>query len=127
MAWEGFELDMGRDFLYIDQPHTQSLEGCLEGGIADLPLSKHSSALCCQLEESCFCRFGMTSWVLALNEMSPGLQQLLPPTDTRMRADIRALEQGRYDQVRWACCALLHPATFPPLSRRPDECSRVPS
>ena len=48
----------------------------------------------------------MTSWVLALNEVSPGLERLLPPTDTRLRADIRALEQGRYDQVRRACCAL---------------------
>ena len=68
----------------------------------------------------------MTSWVLALNEMSPELERLLPPTDTRMRADIRALEQGRYDQVRWACCALLHPATFPHLSRRPELRSRMP-
>ncbi len=41
----------------------------------------------------------MTSWVMTLNETSPELEQLLPPTDTRMRADIRALEQGIYDKA----------------------------
>ena len=46
------------------------------------------------------CRYGMTPWVITLNEMSPGLEQLLPPTDTRLRADIRALEQGIYDKAK---------------------------
>ena len=41
----------------------------------------------------------MSSWVMTLNETSPELEQLLPPTDTRLRADIRALEQGVYDKA----------------------------
>ncbi len=41
----------------------------------------------------------MTSWVMTLNEMSPELERLLPPTDTRLRADIRAVEDGIYDHV----------------------------
>ena len=47
----------------------------------------------------------MTPWVLGLNEVTPDLARLLPPTDTRMRADIRALELGQYDQVR---CSIGH-------------------
>ena len=42
----------------------------------------------------------MTPWVLALNEVTPDLECLLPPSDTRLRADIRALELGQYDQAR---------------------------
>lgn len=45
-------------------------------------------------------RYVMTPWVITLNETSPDLEQLLPPTDTRLRADIRALEQGIYDKAR---------------------------
>ena len=47
----------------------------------------------------------MTSWVMTLNEVSPELERLLPPTDTRLRADIRAVENGIYDQV---CSTFLH-------------------
>ena len=49
----------------------------------------------------------MTHWVMTLNETSPELEQLLSPTDTRLRADIRALDQGTYDK---ACttCSLTH-------------------
>ena len=86
----------------------QSLQGCLEEELLHLPLSKQSSDFGSQLEESCYCRFGMTSWVLALNEMSTELERLLPATDTRLRADIRALEQGRYDQVRPALLGPCH-------------------
>lgn len=42
----------------------------------------------------------MSPWVMSLNELSPELEQRLPATDTRMRPDIRALEQGLYDKVR---------------------------
>lgn len=41
----------------------------------------------------------MTPWVLGLNELTPDLARVLPPTDTRLRADIRALDLGQYDQV----------------------------
>jgi len=32
--------------------------------------------------------------------MSPGLEGLLPSSDMRWRKDVRALEAGRYEQVR---------------------------
>ena len=50
----------------------------------------------------------MTHWVMTLNETSPELEQLLPPTDTRLRADIRALDQGIYDKA----CTILFPHTL---------------
>ena len=55
-----------------------------------------------QHEERCkpWHRYQMTPWVLGLNEVTPDLARVLPPTDTRLRADIRALELGQYDQVQ---------------------------
>lgn len=41
----------------------------------------------------------MSPWVMTLNEISPELQKQLPATDTRLRPDIRCLEEGVYDQV----------------------------
>lgn len=41
----------------------------------------------------------MSPWVMTLNEISLELQKRLPPTDTRLRPDIRCLEDGVYDQV----------------------------
>lgn len=35
-----------------------------------------------------------TLFALQLNHMSPGLKKLLPPTDSRLRPDQRALEDG---------------------------------
>lgn len=45
-------------------------------------------------------RYCMTPWVLRLNDLTPQLRALLPPTDTRLRPDVRALEAGIYDQAR---------------------------
>ncbi|BDA41111.1 Oxysterol-binding protein-related protein 1B [Coccomyxa sp. Obi] len=44
-------------------------------------------------------RYCMTPWVLRLNDMTPQLAGRLPPTDTRLRPDVRALEAGIYDQA----------------------------
>ncbi|KAJ2938876.1 hypothetical protein O0L34_g17686 [Tuta absoluta] len=38
--------------------------------------------------------YGLTRFAMQLNEMEPGLRELLPPTDTRFRPDQRALEEG---------------------------------
>ena len=45
-------------------------------------------------------RYNMTQFAIYLNEMTPGLQQRLPPTDSRLRPDQHALEEGIFDQVR---------------------------
>lgn len=44
-------------------------------------------------------RYNMTKFAVALNELPPGLEQQLPPTDSRLRPDQHALEQGVFDQV----------------------------
>ncbi|CAL5227336.1 g10279 [Coccomyxa viridis] len=41
-------------------------------------------------------RLGLNVFSMQLNEMTPGLQAKLPPTDTRRRRDLRALEKGDY-------------------------------
>ena len=57
---------------------------------------------------------------MQLNEMVPGLEVKLPPTDTRHRRDLRALEKGNYAKARAAfpcrlpqLCAPVQAATSP--------------
>ncbi|CAG8947335.1 unnamed protein product [Penicillium salamii] len=40
--------------------------------------------------------FNLTPFVITLNALPEGLQQWLPPTDTRLRPDQRAMEDGEY-------------------------------
>jgi hypothetical protein len=55
-------------------------------------------------------RFGFSKWAVSLNDMPPGLDALLPPSDVRWRQDVRLLEQGRYDEVRSHTAAVQHAA-----------------
>ncbi|RPA79341.1 hypothetical protein BJ508DRAFT_142328 [Ascobolus immersus RN42] len=41
--------------------------------------------------------FNLTRFAIGLNELKPELKQVLPPTDTRLRPDQRAMEEGEYD------------------------------
>ncbi|CAH0403170.1 unnamed protein product [Chilo suppressalis] len=41
--------------------------------------------------------YGFTRFAMELNEMEPGMQKMLPHTDTRLRPDQRALELGDVD------------------------------
>ncbi|KAE8387184.1 Oxysterol-binding protein-domain-containing protein [Aspergillus alliaceus] len=41
--------------------------------------------------------FNLTPFVITLNDLPDGLKQYLPPTDTRLRPDQRAMEEGEYD------------------------------
>ena len=41
--------------------------------------------------------FNLTPFVVTLNALSDNLRPLLPPTDTRLRPDQRAMEDGQYD------------------------------
>ncbi|KAG4206434.1 hypothetical protein ERO13_A03G009300v2 [Gossypium hirsutum] len=44
-------------------------------------------------------RYNLTSFAITLNELTPGLQEKLPPTDSRLRPDQRHLENGEYDRA----------------------------
>ncbi|KAH7447555.1 hypothetical protein KP509_01G111700 [Ceratopteris richardii] len=44
-------------------------------------------------------RYNLTSFAITLNELTPGLKELLPPTDSRLRPDQRHLENGEYDRA----------------------------
>ncbi|KAG0597632.1 hypothetical protein M758_12G010100 [Ceratodon purpureus] len=42
-------------------------------------------------------RYGLTAFSMTLNEITPGLKEKLPPTDSRLRPDQKHLEKGEYD------------------------------
>ncbi|CAI9095897.1 OLC1v1031932C3 [Oldenlandia corymbosa var. corymbosa] len=44
-------------------------------------------------------RYNLTSFAITLNELTPGLKEKLPPTDSRLRPDQRFLENGEYDKA----------------------------
>eukprot|EP00250_Pteridium_aquilinum_P015978 c22870_g1_i1 orf=540-3050(+) len=44
-------------------------------------------------------RYNLTSFAITLNELTPGLKEKLPPTDSRLRPDQRHLENGEYDEA----------------------------
>ena len=64
-----------------------------------------------------------TSFFFCLNEMTPDLEASLPPTDSRRRGDVRALEQGRYTEVHSPmhayrhCTAALLQVRYGPLGK----------
>ncbi|XP_030610554.1 oxysterol-binding protein-related protein 7 isoform X2 [Archocentrus centrarchus] len=43
--------------------------------------------------------YGLSSFAMELNELTPDLKPLLPPTDTRLRPDQRMLEDGKVDEA----------------------------
>ncbi|KAK2391257.1 oxysterol-binding protein-related protein 1C [Trifolium repens] len=44
-------------------------------------------------------RYNLTEFALTLNEITPGLKEKLPPTDSRLRPDQRCLENGQYERA----------------------------
>ncbi|CAI9278240.1 unnamed protein product [Lactuca saligna] len=42
-------------------------------------------------------RYNLTPFAISLNEVTPGLRERLPPTDSRLRPDQRHLENGEYE------------------------------
>ncbi|XP_073298847.1 oxysterol-binding protein-related protein 2A-like isoform X4 [Primulina huaijiensis] len=44
-------------------------------------------------------RYNLTSFAITLNELTAGLKEKLPPTDSRLRPDQRHLENGEYDKA----------------------------
>ncbi|KAB1208896.1 Oxysterol-binding protein-related protein 1C [Morella rubra] len=44
-------------------------------------------------------RYNLTRLAITLNELTPGLKEKLPPTDSRLRPDQRYLENGNYEMA----------------------------
>ncbi|KAF6152399.1 hypothetical protein GIB67_038022 [Kingdonia uniflora] len=44
-------------------------------------------------------RYNLTSFAITVNELTSGLQEKLPPTDSRLRPDQRHLENGEYEKA----------------------------
>ncbi|KDO80772.1 hypothetical protein CISIN_1g0036641mg, partial [Citrus sinensis] len=44
-------------------------------------------------------RYNFTRFAITLNEVTPGLKEKLPPTDSRLRPDQRCLENGEYEMA----------------------------
>lgn len=47
----------------------------------------------------CPTRYNLTRFAITLNELTPGLKEALPPTDSRLRPDQRYLENGEYEMA----------------------------
>ena len=60
------------------------------------------------------CRYNLTKWAIQLNEITPGLDKKLAPTDCRLRPDQHHLELGEYDQVSISPLAfvMLHASAY---------------
>ncbi|MEQ2210170.1 hypothetical protein XENOCAPTIV_009291 [Xenoophorus captivus] len=43
--------------------------------------------------------YNFTNFAVALNELEPGMEAVLAPTDSRFRPDIRAMESGNIDEA----------------------------
>ena len=74
--------------------------------------------LCAQSAHA-LCRLGLNVRSMQLNEMAPGLEARLPPTDTRWRRDLRALETGDYAE------AGRHPLGRPYRHSHPQHMLRI--
>ncbi|KAK6923315.1 Oxysterol-binding protein, partial [Dillenia turbinata] len=44
-------------------------------------------------------RYNLTRFAITLNELTPGLKEKLPPTDSRLRPDQWCLENGKYERA----------------------------
>lgn len=44
-------------------------------------------------------RYNLSRFAMTLNELTPGLKEILPPTDSRLRPDQRCLENGEYEMA----------------------------
>ncbi|KAG6388728.1 hypothetical protein SASPL_150160 [Salvia splendens] len=44
-------------------------------------------------------RYNLTRFAITMNELTPGLKEKLPPTDSRLRPDQRHLENGEYEKA----------------------------
>ena len=55
------------------------------------------------------CRHNFPLWTTHLNDLTPEIRGKLPPTDDRLRPDMRLFEHGFYDEVSAVpcCCSIL--------------------
>ncbi|XP_047505788.1 oxysterol-binding protein-related protein 3-like isoform X6 [Pieris napi] len=67
--------------------------------------------------------YGFTRFAMELNEMEPGLKDILPHTDTRFRPDQRALEEGDVDAAE----QFKHELEQSQRERRRDRPDHVPA
>lgn len=67
-----------------------------EGGKADAAKEIWHAGMLVDRPEK---HYGMTTFAAELNEITTLEKDKLPPTDSRLRADQRALEEGRYDDA----------------------------
>ncbi|KAG5035441.1 hypothetical protein JHK87_010351 [Glycine soja] len=62
-------------------------------------------------------RYNLTQFAMTLNEITPGLKEKLPPTDSRLRPDQRCLENGQHEMTNFGKLRLEQ-------SQRHERCKR---
>ena len=70
------------------------------------------------LNNNAYGRYNMTKFAIYLNELTPGLKDKVAPTDSRLRPDQHALEEGVYDQVQMCFVGQLRASGIPSLQKR---------
>ncbi|KAI9076679.1 hypothetical protein K1719_041444 [Acacia pycnantha] len=75
---------------------------CIIGDVNVKPKDSSSSDACLLWKRTepptNLTRYNLTSFAITLNELTPGLKEKLPPTDSRLRPDQRYLENGEYEK-----------------------------
>ena len=74
------------------------------------------------LEVHYICRYNFSDFAVQANHLPPELLAVLPPTDSRLRKDVRAIEEGRWTAVTLSVPRpfhSLHPGAF--LTRALDQ------
>ncbi|KAL3230228.1 Uncharacterized protein RNJ44_01591 [Nakaseomyces bracarensis] len=76
-----------------------TIERAKANSLIDEPKFDGSKFLIWKANERPDIPFNLTSFAVTLNDPAPKLLEWLPPTDSRLRPDQRAMEEGRYDEA----------------------------
>ncbi|XP_057518973.1 oxysterol-binding protein-related protein 2A-like isoform X1 [Amaranthus tricolor] len=76
------------------------IEGDAKSKLKDLNLSNDATLVWRRTKPAPdLTRYNLTHFAITLNELTPGLKEKLPPTDSRLRPDQRHLENGEYERA----------------------------
>ena len=80
-------------------PNTPKLQGAWHIGLDAVAGDGARTRLWTPLERDPAARYDMTPFAARLNALDTALDAVLPPTDARRRPDLRALEEGRFEEA----------------------------
>ena len=86
--------------LHIVHQSSDTPTRLVKQGATPLPALLPAACVVRELSVVCDgCRYNFSEFAIKLNEVTPGLEKRLAPTDCRLRPDQHYLELGMYDEV----------------------------